>query len=66
MIRKYAKVLLLALLMFSIPVSINFLAEQSFAQQQAEEYSCPYASGGQVEQKRFLPEVRHDAEAKID
>jgi len=41
MIRKYAKVLLLALLMFSIPVSINFLAEQSFAQQQAEEYSCP-------------------------
>jgi protein SCO1 len=39
--RKYAKLLLLALLMVSIPVSINFLAGHSFAQQQADEYSCP-------------------------
>jgi len=43
MIRKYAKVLLLALLMFSIGLLINSQvpAGVSFAQQQAEEYSCP-------------------------
>ena len=39
--RKYAKLLLLGMLMVSIPVSINFLAGQSFAQQEAVEYSCP-------------------------
>ena len=43
MIRKYAKVLLLALLMFSIGLLINSQvpASVSFAQQQADEYSCP-------------------------
>jgi len=43
MIRKYAKVLLLALLMFSIGLLINSQvpAGVSFAQQQADEYSCP-------------------------
>ena len=39
--RKYAKLLLLGMLIVSIPVSINFLAGHSFAQQQAVEYSCP-------------------------
>ena len=39
--RKYAKLLLLGMLMFSIPLSINFLAGRSFAQQQDLEYSCP-------------------------
>ena len=41
MIRKYAKVLLLALLMFSIGLLINSQvpAGVSFAQQQADEYS---------------------------
>jgi protein SCO1/2 len=39
--RKYAKLLLLGVLMFSIPLSINFLAGRSFAQQQDLEYSCP-------------------------
>lgn len=38
---KYAKLLLLGLLMFSIPLAINFLAGRSFAQQQDVEYSCP-------------------------
>ena len=43
MIRKYAKVLLLAVLMFSIGLLINSQvpAGVSFAQQQAAEYSCP-------------------------
>jgi len=39
--RKYAKLLLLGMLMFSIPLSINFLAGRSFAQQQNLDYSCP-------------------------
>ncbi len=39
--RKYAKLLLLGMLMFSIPLSINFLAGPGFAQQQDLEYSCP-------------------------
>src|SRR5262245_26990454 len=39
--RKYAKLLLLGMLIVSIPVSIDFLAGHSFAQQQAVEYSCP-------------------------
>ena len=39
--RKYAKLLLLGMLMVSIPVSLNFFAGHSFAQQQADEYSCP-------------------------
>ena len=40
--RKFAKLLLLGLLMFSIPLSINFLAGRGFAQQQQDvEYSCP-------------------------
>ena len=39
--RKNAKLLLLGVLTFSIPLSINFLAGGSFAQQQEVEYSCP-------------------------
>ena len=39
--RQYAKLLMLGMLMFSIPLSINFLAGRSFAQQQDAEYSCP-------------------------
>jgi protein SCO1/2 len=39
--RKYAKLLLLGTLMFCIPVSINFLAGRSLAQQQDLQYSCP-------------------------
>jgi len=41
--RKYAKLFLLGMLMFSIPVLINshVPAGVSFAQQQADEYSCP-------------------------
>ena len=40
--RKYAKLLLLGMLMFSIPLSISFFAGHSLAQQQQEaEYSCP-------------------------
>src|ERR1044072_3389432 len=39
--RKYAKLLIHGMLMFSIPISINFLAGRSFAQQQEVEYSCP-------------------------
>lgn len=39
--RKYAKLLLLGMLMFSIPLSINFLAGPSLAQQQELQYSCP-------------------------
>jgi protein SCO1 len=41
--RKYAKLLLVAMLMFSIPLFINSLvpAGVSFAQQQDLEYSCP-------------------------
>jgi protein SCO1 len=39
--RQYAKLLILGMLMFSIPLSINFLAGRSFAQQQDAEYSCP-------------------------
>lgn len=39
--RKYAKLLLLGMLMFSIPLSINFFAGRGFAQQQDLEYSCP-------------------------
>ena len=39
--RKYAKLLLLGMLMFSIPLSINFFAGRSLAQQQDVEYSCP-------------------------
>ena len=38
---KNAKLLLLGVLMFSIPLTINFLAGGSFAQQQEVEYSCP-------------------------
>jgi protein SCO1/2 len=39
--RKYAKLLLLGMLMFSIPLTINSLAGHSLAQQQEVEYSCP-------------------------
>jgi protein SCO1/2 len=39
--RKYAKLLLLGTLMFCVPLSINFLAERSLAQQQDLEFSCP-------------------------
>lgn len=41
--RKYAKLLLLGMLMFSVALLINsqVLAGVSFAQQQAAEYSCP-------------------------
>jgi len=39
--RQYAKLLILGMLMFSIPLSINLLAGRSFAQQQDVEYSCP-------------------------
>ena len=38
---KYAKLLLLGVLAFSIPLSIDFLAGRSFAQQQDLEFSCP-------------------------
>src|SRR6185369_16679239 len=38
---KNAKLLLLGVLIFSIPLTINFLAGGSFAQQQEVEYSCP-------------------------
>src|SRR6185369_14210491 len=38
---KNAKLLLLGVLIFSIPLTINFLARGSFAQQQEVEYSCP-------------------------
>ena len=39
--RQYAKLLIFGMLTFSIPLSINFLAGRSFAQQQEVEYSCP-------------------------
>jgi protein SCO1 len=41
--RKYAKLLLLGVLMISVPLLINsqFIGGISFAQQQAVEYSCP-------------------------
>ncbi|HEX7774801.1 MAG TPA: SCO family protein [Pyrinomonadaceae bacterium] len=39
--RTYAKLLMVGMLIFSMPLSINFLAGRSFAQQQAVEYSCP-------------------------
>ena len=37
----HAKLLLFGVLVFSIPVAMNFFAEGSFAQQQDLEYSCP-------------------------
>lgn len=45
--RKFAKLLLLGMLIFSMPLAINFLAGHSLAQQQAVEveYSCPMHPG---------------------